>query len=176
MPAEASMIVLTYHAVEQFISRCRVQMTNEAAWEYLEQQLPHANHLRERSVKGDSLWELPNGFFLITRKGTNGVDVAVTVLKELSTPKSAGPTEEELEMLFDSIVSPAESPRTGRLTVRVEIQYELNADNGPIAEERILQSLRTSLGAVKERRFAKAVVTNISATALESTYGKRRTP
>jgi len=171
------MIVLTYHAVEQFISRCRVQMTSEAAWEYLEQQLPYANRLKDRSLKGDVLWGLPNGFLLITRRGSNGADVAVTILKGPNEKRSTmGPTEEELEMLLENLAPAPELVREGSLTVEVQIKYTLGADNGPIAEERILQSLRTSLGAVKERQFAKARISSLTATALESTFTKKEHP
>lgn len=157
------MIILTYHAVEQFMSRCKTELSHEAAWNYLEKQLPYARKLRERSLCGDTLWSLPNGHYLIT-KGSRDGDVAVTFLRELTERQGPGPTPEELEMLIERAVldSPASAaPREGTLRFEVSVRYTLGADNEPIAVERIEQSLRTAVGALKGRHFAKATVPTV---------------
>lgn len=165
------MIVLTYHAVDQFVSRCKVQLSQEAAWEYLEKQLPYANRLKQRSVRGDTLWSLPNGCYVISRRDGNE-DVAVTFLKELHVEggrsSNRGPTEEELELLLERTVSDSianaptiEVVRDAVLRFEVSLRYTLGADNAPIAKDRIEQALRTAIGSLKSRAIAKATVESI---------------
>lgn len=158
------MIILTYHAVEQFMSRCKTDLSQEAAWEYLEKQLPYARKMQQRSLCGDTLWSLPNGHYLITRSGRDG-HVAVTFLRELCERPGPGPTEEELEMLIERAVTDSPSPplaREGTLRFAVSLEYVLGADNEPIAVEKIEQALRTAVGALKGRYFAKATVPQIT--------------
>lgn len=143
------MIVLTYHAVEQYISRFNRQLTAEDAWALLEAQLPYADRLKQRSLKGDTLWRLPDGAYLVTKTGERGEQVAVTVLREAAETatrrgRGHGPTEDEMEMLLERAETEPrqQHPTTGRLRVCVEIEYTLGTENAPIFRSRFVRAIR----------------------------------
>jgi len=160
-------IVLTYHAVEQYISRCDRSLTAEAAWEALEAQLPYADRLRQRSLKGDTIWRLPNGAYLVTKLGSRGRHVAVTALAEMSESAHPDrPTEEELDMLLDRVASdPIEAPvMEGKLRLNIELDYVLSIDNGPIFRDRVLRAFQKlaeglATNGIAHGRVTKHVVT-----------------
>jgi len=153
------MIILTYHAVEQYLTRFEPGGSAEAAWEYLSEQLPYADRLKERSLRGDTLWRLPCAAYLVTRRGSRGDDVAVTILREPTEARRAGPTDEELELLLDraEAVVPVER-ETGSVRLVVDIDYSLGAQNAPLVDERLLSATRTLLGKLKQSEHQKARV------------------
>lgn len=161
------MIVLTYHAVEQYISRFDRAMSAATAWDQLNAQLAYADRLKTKSLRGDTLWKLPNGAYLVTKN--DGVDdVAVTILGEgqLSEIRVAHdqPTEEELEMLLERVPEHIPLPATGEqrtLSLSVTVTYTLGMDNGPVVEEKIWHAVKALFRNLKQGSVAKAKIEKV---------------
>ena len=155
------MIVLTYHAVEQYISRFDRSLTAEAAWDALESQLPYADRLKQRSLKGDVLWRLPSGVYLVTKPAAGGKQIAVTVLRQAEdTPRGRGPTEEEMEMLLEHAEAEPRQPHPagGTLRVYVEVEYALGIENEPIFRDRLVRAISKLVGGIAHTGLAQGKI------------------
>lgn len=154
------MIILTHHAVTQYISRRDHTATTEEAWEDLTLQLPHADRLKALSNRGDTLWRLPNGFLLVTKPGRAGRNhVAVTVLKPMN-PGSA-PTDEELALAMER----AEPERVARF--EVSVPYMLSRDNEDTVLVRIENTLRSALQSITKTGVGGAIIEPATVTRKE---------
>jgi hypothetical protein len=156
-------IILTYHAVEQYISRFDRTMSATTAWEELNAQIAYADRLKDRSLRGDTLWRLPGGAYLITKN--DGVDdVAVTVLSEGQVPlgvRHDQPTEEELELLLDRVPEHIPLPATGEqrtLALTVTVTYTLGLDNVPLVEEKLRNAIEAVLRNMQKGGVARAKI------------------
>ena len=167
------MITLTHHAVEQYISRFDRTLTPAEAWEKLEAQIPYADRMKQRSLKGDTLWRLPGGAYLVTKQGASGEPVAVTVLRDVVEQDRNGflPTEEELEMLLErGATEPVPEYRMeGSMRLRVDVDYVLGIQNGPVVRERIIRALGRMLAGFRTTPIAHGTITKYSVTEAEDT-------
>lgn len=127
------MIVLTDHAVSQYISRYNREMKFDKAKSYLEKQLTYAKKLGERSLKGQELWELPNGACLVTKKD-GSEDIVVTILKE----RSDGISDEEIELVMERLKNPPPPPEiltndySYSISLNIKFQYKLPVDQDSV--------------------------------------------
>jgi hypothetical protein len=77
------MLILTSHAIEQYRSRLAPSASHRDAEALLKDELPRADRLKQKTPKGDALWRLPCGAYLISKRdGAN--DIVVTVLATLN--------------------------------------------------------------------------------------------
>jgi hypothetical protein len=154
-------IILTNHAVLQYISRMDRTMSAESAWEDLMQQLPHADRLKGlTSNLGDTLWRLPCGFLLVTKPGKNGRNhIVVTVLKPLNS--SQEPTDEELELAL----SRADPERVA--VFEVAVPYMLARDNESTVLERLENTIRGAMNSLTKTGIAGAVIDRATVTRKE---------
>lgn len=156
------MIILTHHAVEQYITRFDRMLTVPQAFSLLKEQLPYANRLKERSLKGDALWQLPNGAFLVTRIGARGDHVAVTILRDAveAALRGRGPTAEEMEMLLERAGGePYQPPPTsGKIRIHVEVEYSLGIENDPLFRERLVRAISKLVGGIAHTGLAQGKV------------------
>lgn len=73
------MFIITAHAVEQYCSRIDRNLSHGDAERELQDAMGRANRLKERTPKGDTMWQLHNGVRVVTKRdGSN--DIVVTVL------------------------------------------------------------------------------------------------
>jgi hypothetical protein len=152
------MIILTHHAVEQYVTRHRPGLFFDEAWEDLMLQLPHADRLKMPSAHGDTMWRLPSDVVIITKPArTGGNHVAVTVLKRPYAAlglQPGSPTEEELAALL------GDSPPAGirRAEFFVSVPFTLSKDNEDTVIARIENAIRGAAKALMVHGVAGATV------------------
>jgi hypothetical protein len=77
------MLIQTAHAIEQYRNRLDPGASHKDAEALLRDELPRADRLKQKTPKGDALWRLPCGAYLISKRdGAN--DIVVTVLATLN--------------------------------------------------------------------------------------------
>jgi hypothetical protein len=151
-------MILTHHVVAQYVSRIDRSLSEPEAREELERMLPYANRLKERSLKGDALWELPNGVLLITKPGQDG-PVAVTVIKKSAYQNPGAPTPEELELILDHCTDTiTESSTSGQIQCHVVLRYKLTKDNVDVVIDKTERALRSALRNIVKNGIAGATL------------------
>jgi hypothetical protein len=152
------MIILTHHAVAQYVSRVDRSLSEPEAREELERLVRYADRLKERSLNGDTLWALPNGVLIITKPGTDG-PVAVTVLKKSAHQNPGAPTPDELELLLDNCPDAlTESSTSGQLQCHVVLRYKLSKDNVDVVIDKTERALRSALRNIVRNGIAGATL------------------
>jgi hypothetical protein len=151
------MIVLTHHAVEQYMTRFCRSLTYVQARAALEQQLPHASRDKRRSSLGDSLWRLPDGSFLVT-KGDGPNDIAVTVLRETDLQTSRDIPEEEMALALERVDA---ERACSSLTLQVHVEFEIGTGSMDVVRNRIEGSVFSLLENMRKNPIAGATVTAI---------------
>jgi len=163
------MIILTHHAVEQYISRCDRSLSPAAAHKELETQIRYATRLRERTHKGDSLWELPSGTLVVTKPGPDG-DVAVTLLRSASgSPNRHMPTEEEMELLLERVAEEPSLTESGPREIAFQIRLKCSPTraNASLVRERLERALGGAVGSLVKNGIAGAVIEELEFTVTE---------
>lgn len=85
----------TEHAIDRFIERHAPDLSRTEARRYLEDTALKAVRLKEKTLNGETQWQIEDGTVLVTKRDC-GENVCVTVLPE---PFRRGPCAEELEMM-----------------------------------------------------------------------------
>jgi len=153
-------IVLTDHAVEQYVSRFDRTLSFARARQLLTEQLPHAVKLQELSLKKDTMCRLPGGAVLVTKPDKYGKHVVVTILKKRSG-SVAVPTDDELqEMLAETEVPVFE----GQCVIRVEVVYSRTTLGHETVRARIANSIEALMSTLQESGIAKASIESFKVT------------
>jgi hypothetical protein len=160
-------IILTAHAIEQYATRFGRLLTHAEARSALEEQLPRAARDRRRSSLGDSLWRLPDGAFLVTRRD-GPKDIAVTVLRESDLAPSRGVPEEEMALALERVDSASCVPAS--LTLAVHVEFTRGTENVEVVRSRIEGAVLSLLGNMRKNPIAGATVT---ALLVERVRGNR---
>lgn len=122
----------TVHAVEQYVVRCRPELSYPAALAQLKEHLPGAHPLRRRTDAGDELYCVPALHCRLVVKRERGQLTVVTVLAE------AGPIPE------GPPAAPAD-PEQGRRDALHDLRNYLDrqAQRGDRRAERVAARLRS---------------------------------
>lgn len=158
-------MLITHHAVDQFISRCAPEMGFFAARRHLIDQAPRAARMRAHTPKGQAQWHISNpDAVLVTKDDPNCGTVCVTVLRpnvqpdasELVAAYEAWRTEREADV-FPALQERAAaiSPRPAAPSAPVVVDTSpMDADRWSIFE--IPGGLATATQRAEYRRLVVA--------------------
>lgn len=127
-------LIITHHAVEQFIERHARDLTFKQARQFLIQNAPGAAPLKQKTLRGDQQWQMEDPKCVLVMKQDRKIKahVCVTVLPEAEGLDEI--SDEELYRIMeegepdssqiDSLIEAAEAEKVHLITPSVSLEAE----------------------------------------------------